>query len=61
MERMRVEKAIDFYKGAHEKDKTEAKEILMEKYENFLDSKASPNEKARIGSLYKKVMKEEDK
>ena len=61
MEHMRVEKAIDFYKGAHEKDKTEAKEILMEKYENFLDSKASPNEKARIGSLYKKVMKEEDK
>ena len=58
MEHMRVEKAIEFYKGVHEKDKAEAKEKVMEKYENFLDSKASPNEKARIGNLYKKAMKE---
>lgn len=49
---MRIEKAIILYKKTPDVDKPELKQILAEKFDRFLDSAASPNEKTRIKKLY---------
>lgn len=52
---MHVDKVIDMYKRAEGEDKQKLRDILDQKYDRFLNSKASPNEKKRVEKLYNQL------
>ena len=54
---MKIDKAFEFYAKASEQDKKDIRDIVEDKYQRFLDSDASANQKKKVEKLYKQFNK----
>lgn len=56
LEKMKIDRALQYYQQSKPEDRRGMDEIIGEKYNRFQSSNASPNEKKRIEKLYSKII-----
>ena len=54
---MKLDKVIELYHRSNESDRRELKQIIDDKYDNYVDSKHSANEKEKMKNLYNQLEK----